>query len=195
MSVWIAARSPASGRGGRPRRRGAVLCQDERCGRETPRAAATALTGRPPATRSRARAAFWGRSRARPLRAGSRAADAKPQTRKPVLFEHNSINKRANAGRAFMQRHRSQPVHGPLFSALEQEHNVVLSASTSPMMRGEDLMVWEPEQEWVLNGLLDRRRAADGAVRRHRADRVEHVVPAAPATLLPLSASSASWRN
>src|SRR3954462_4128984 len=64
MSVWIAASSPASGRGGRPRRRGAVLCQDERCGRETPRAAATALTGRPPATRSRARAAFWGRSRA-----------------------------------------------------------------------------------------------------------------------------------
>src|SRR5215204_4648130 len=60
MSVWIAATSPASGRGGRPRRRGAVLCRDERCGRETPRAAATALTGRPPATRSRARAAFWG---------------------------------------------------------------------------------------------------------------------------------------
>src|SRR5215216_216017 len=72
MSVWIAATSPASGRGGRPRRRGAVLCRDERCGRETPRAAATALTGRPPATRSRARAAFWGRSRAPPLRAGSR---------------------------------------------------------------------------------------------------------------------------
>src|SRR4051812_32542584 len=64
--------------------------------------------------------------------------------RKPVLFEHNSINKGANAGRAIMQRHRSQPVHGPLFSASEQEHNVVLSASTSPMMRGEDLMVWEP---------------------------------------------------
>jgi len=61
-----------------------------------------------------------------------------------VLFEHNSINKRANAGRAFMQRHRLQPVHGTLFSALEQEHNVVLSSSTSPMMRGEDLMVWEP---------------------------------------------------
>src|SRR4051795_9398807 len=60
MSVWIAARSAASGRGGRPRRRRAVLCRDERCGRETPRAAATALTGRPPATRSRARAAFWG---------------------------------------------------------------------------------------------------------------------------------------
>src|SRR4051795_2152781 len=57
----------------RPRRRGAVLCQDERCGRETPRAAATALTGRPPATRSRARAAFWGRSRAPPPRAGSRS--------------------------------------------------------------------------------------------------------------------------
>src|SRR4051812_29435835 len=73
MSVWIAARSPASGRGGRPRRRGAVLCRDERCGRETPRAAATALTGRPPATRSRARAAFWGRSRAPPPRAGSRS--------------------------------------------------------------------------------------------------------------------------
>src|SRR5215207_5164878 len=72
MSVWIAATSPASGRGGRPRRRGAVLCRDERCGRETPRAAATALTGRPPATRSRARAAFWGRSRAPPPRAGSR---------------------------------------------------------------------------------------------------------------------------
>src|SRR6187200_316615 len=47
MSVWIAARSAASGRGGRPRRRGAVLCRDERCGRETPRAAAIALTGRP----------------------------------------------------------------------------------------------------------------------------------------------------
>src|SRR3954470_22508513 len=70
MSVWIAARSAASGRGGRARRCGAVLCRDERCGRETPRAAAIALTGRPPATRSRARAAFWGRSRARPLRAG-----------------------------------------------------------------------------------------------------------------------------
>src|SRR5215204_1965153 len=66
MSVWIAATSPASGRGGRPRRRGAVLCRDERCGRETPRAAVTALTGRPPATRSPARAAFWGRSRAPP---------------------------------------------------------------------------------------------------------------------------------
>jgi hypothetical protein len=73
MSVWIAATSPASGRGGRPRRRGAVLCRDERCGRETPRAAATALTGRPPATRSRARAAFWGRSRAPLPRAGSRS--------------------------------------------------------------------------------------------------------------------------
>ena len=48
-----------------------------------------------------------------------------------------------------MQRHRSQPVHGTLFSASEREHNVVLSASTSPMMRGEDLMVWEPEE---LNG-------------------------------------------
>src|SRR5688500_13584969 len=63
MSVWIAARRPASGRGGRPRRRRALLCRGERCGRETPRAAATALTGRPPATRSRARAAFWGRPR------------------------------------------------------------------------------------------------------------------------------------
>jgi hypothetical protein len=69
-----------------------------------------------------------------------------------VPFGPNSINKGSNAGRAFMQRHRSQPVHGPLFSALEQEHNVVLSASTSPMMRGEDLMVWEPEEDWVLNG-------------------------------------------
>ena len=38
-----------------PSRRG---CREERCGRETPRAEATALTGRPPATRSRARAAF-----------------------------------------------------------------------------------------------------------------------------------------
>src|SRR5215208_5750184 len=49
VRVTAAATSPASGRGGRPRRRGAVLCRDERCGRETPRAAATALTGRPPA--------------------------------------------------------------------------------------------------------------------------------------------------
>src|SRR4051794_17100518 len=75
-----------------------------------------------------------------------------PQTRKPGAFGPNSINKGSNAGRAFMQRHRSQPVHGRLFSAPEQEHNVVLSASTSPMMRGEDLMVWEPEEDWVLNG-------------------------------------------
>src|SRR3954453_11948031 len=73
MSVWIAASSAASGRGGGPRRRGAVLCRDERCGRETPRATATALTGRPPATRSPARAAFWGRSRASPPHAGSRS--------------------------------------------------------------------------------------------------------------------------
>src|SRR3954447_11577157 len=35
----------------------------------------------------------------------------------------------------------AQPV---TVTALEQEHKVVLSSSTSPMMRGEDLMVWEP---------------------------------------------------
>jgi hypothetical protein len=53
-----------------------------------------------------------------------------------------------------MQRYRSQPVHAALSSASGQEDKVVLG----PMMRGEDLMVWEPEQAWVLNGLLD----ADG---------------------------------
>jgi hypothetical protein len=57
-----------------------------------------------------------------------------------------------------MRRYRSQAVHAALSSDFQREDKVVLSASTSPMMRGEDLMVWEPEQSWVLNGLLD----ADG---------------------------------
>src|SRR3954451_6573245 len=74
-----------------------------------------------------------------------------------------------------MQRHRSQPVHGPLFSASEREHNVVLSSSTSPMMRGEDLMVWEPEQEWVLNGLLDARRLPARPCRVGQEDQLQPV--------------------
>jgi hypothetical protein len=54
-----------------------------------------------------------------------------------------------------MRRYRSRTVHGSLLLAPEQEDKV---GASSPMMRGEDLMVWEPEQSWVLNGLLD----ADG---------------------------------
>ena len=69
-----------------------------------------------------------------------------------------------------MQRHRSQPVHGTLFSASEREHNVVLSASTSPMMRGEDLMVWEPEQEWALNRLLEARQDTEEYLSRSGPD-------------------------
>src|SRR4051795_12082507 len=106
MSVWIAARSAASGRGGRPRRRRAVLCRDERCGRETPRAAATALTGRPPATRSRARAAFWGRSRAPPPRAGSRS---RASSCRATAAARGSAGERRAAQRQAPPARRRQP--------------------------------------------------------------------------------------
>src|SRR5215203_3603783 len=101
MSVWIAATSPASGRGGRPRRRGAVLCRDERCGRETPRAAATALTGRPPATRSRARAPFWGRSRAPPPRAGSRSRASAELAKRLIEVSETADDGEPKTGRRF----------------------------------------------------------------------------------------------
>lgn len=75
-SAGIAASSSASGAGGRPRRpigcwAGDACLNEARCGRDKPKAEATALTGPPSATRSHTRATFWKRRPAQSPRAGS----------------------------------------------------------------------------------------------------------------------------